>query len=153
MIRDIQELKAIEQEWHSLRRSQGKLQVNITASFARGAWFLPQIADDIYALLLPFGYSVLEHVLQQMRDEGFFTCRSSQLKALMASSRSAIPWSDYQAIDAGREARNKLTHEQVIPSHADTFRILDEIERELIGLKILKAPVKYEFTLSVGGAT
>jgi hypothetical protein len=88
-----------------------------------------------------------------MHDEGTFVCRSSQLKALMTSSRTAIPWSDYQAIDVGREVRNKLTHEQVIPSHADTFRILDEIERELIGWKVLKGPVKYEFTLSVGRAT
>lgn len=153
MIRDAQALASFTQEWDALRRSQGKLQINITASFARGAWFLPQIADSIYALLLPFGFSVLEHVLQQMRDEGAFASKSSQLRALMVSSRTTIPWSDYQAIDLGRAVRNKLTHEQVIPPHADTFRILDEIEREFIGWKVLKGPVKYEFTLSIGGAT
>ena len=153
MIRDVHAQEAIEEEWHALRRSQGKLQVNVTASFSRGAWFLPQIADDIYALLLPFGFSVLEHALQQMRDEKLFTCGSSKLGALMTSSRAAIPWSDYPAINVGREIRNKLTHEQVIPSHGDTFRILDDIERELIAWKVLKGPVKYEFTLSVGRAT
>jgi hypothetical protein len=153
MIRDTQALEALKEEWHALRRSQGKLQINITASFTRGAWFLPQIADDIYALLLPFGFSVLEHVLQQMRDEALFACKSSQLKALMVSSQTAISWSSYQAVDVGRDIRNKLTHEQSIPSHSDTFRILDEIERELIGWKILDGPVKYEFTLSVGRAT
>src|SRR5918996_7107 len=106
MIRDTQALEALKEEWHALRRSQGKLQINITASFTRGAWFLPQIADDIYALLLPFGFSVLEHVLQQMRDEALFACKSSQLKALMVSSQTAISWSSYQAVDVGRDIRN-----------------------------------------------
>lgn len=153
MIRDAQASEALKQEWHALRRSQGKLQIHITASFATGACFLPRIADDIYALLLPFGFSVLEHVLQQMRDESIFGCRSSQLKALMDSSRTVIPWCNYGAIAAGREIRNKLTHEQAIPPHIDTFRILDEIERELINWNVLEGPVKYKFTLSVGRAT
>ena len=153
MIHDAKALEALGEEWHALRRSQGKLQINITAAFARGAFFLPQIADNIYALLLPFGFSVLEHTLQQMRDEGTFGCKSSQLKALMSSSKTTIPWSDYQAVDAGREVRNQLTHEQIIPSHVETFQILDEIERELIGWEVLKGPVKYEFTLSMGRAT
>jgi len=153
MIRDAQALEALKEEWHCLRRSQGKLQINIAASFARGAWFLPRIANDIYALLLPFGFSVLEHVLQQMLDEGLFVCKSSQLKALMVSSKTSVSWSNYQAVDLGRKIRNKLTHEQAIPPHGDTFRILDEIERELIAWKILDGPVKYEFTLSVGRAT
>jgi len=154
MIHDTSVLEELVDEWHALRRTQGKLQINITAAFARGAFWLPQqIADDVYALLLPFGFSVLEHTLQQMRDEGTIVCKSSQLKALMLASKSAIPWSDYQAVDSGREVRNKLTHEQLIPSHVDTFRILDELESELIAWRVLKGPVKYEYTLSVGRAT
>ena len=151
MIRDEQILATLKEEWHALRRSQGRLQAYITASFASGAWFLPQIADEIYALLLPFGFSVLEHVLQQMGQEGTFACRSSWLNQMMLASRTTAGlWSNYEAVDAGRQVRNKLTHEQVIPSHADTLRILDDIERELIGWNVLNGPVSYKFTLSSG---
>ena len=59
MIHDTDALGDLVQEWDALRRTQGKLQINITAAFARGAFWLPQqIADEIYALLLPFGFSV-----------------------------------------------------------------------------------------------
>jgi hypothetical protein len=126
------------------------LQTNTAAAFARGAVWLPQqIANDVYALLLPFGFSVLEHTLQQMRDEGTLICKSSQLKALVDAATAAIRWCDLEAIHAGREVRNNLTHEQIIPSHSDTFRILDEIERELIAWRLLDGPVKYEYTISV----
>jgi hypothetical protein len=153
MIRDADTRRTLAQDWHAVRRSQGKLQIHVTASFASGAWFLPQIADEIYALLLPLGFSVLEHTLQQMRDDGLFDCRSSQLGSLMTSSAAAVHWSNYAAVDTGRDVRNKLTHEQAVPPYIDTFRILDEIERELIGWTVLDGPVKYEFTLSVGRAT
>ena len=148
MINDLQALADLASERDALRRLQGKMQVYFTASFARGAWFLPQVADPFYALLLPFGFSVLEHVLSQMRDDALFVSRSSQLGALMSGSKLIIPWADYLAIDAGREIRNKLTHEQVVPSNHTTFRLIDEIERELIGWKVLNGPVKYEFSLT-----
>ena len=150
MIRDAEPLRTLAQEWHAVRRSQGKIQICVTASFASGAWFLPQIRDEIYALLLPLGFSVLEHTLQQMRDEGVFVCRLSNVGSLMKSSAAAVQWANYAAVDLGRGVRNKLVHEQAVPPHSDTFRILDEIERELIGWKVLDGPVKYEFTLSVG---
>lgn len=151
MIKDNDAKKNLVEEWHALRRTQGKLQINIVAAFAHGAAWLPQqIANDVYALLLPFGFSVLEHTLQQMRDEGTFICKSSQLKALMEASKATIPWRDHKAVHAGREVRNTLTHEQKIPPHSDTFRILDEIECELIAWRVLDAPVKSEYTMSVG---
>jgi hypothetical protein len=151
MIRDTVALKSLVDEWHALRRVQGKLQINVVAAFAHGAVWLPQqIADEVYALLLPFGFSVLEHTLQQIRDEGIFTCKSSQMKALMDASIPTISWSDHKAVAAGREIRNKLTHEQVIPPCAETFRILDAIERELVAWRVLDGPVKYELTMSVG---
>jgi hypothetical protein len=150
MIHDADALKNLAEEWHSLRRTQGKLQINILAAFARGAAWLPQnIANDVYALLLPFGFSVLEHTLQQLRDEGIIKCKSSNLNALMVASKATISWSDYEAVNRGRVIRNKLTHEQSVPSNEETFRILDEIERELISWRILNGPVNYEYTFSV----
>jgi hypothetical protein len=152
MIHDNDAVENVAEEWHALRRAQGNLEIRITAAFAHGAFWLPQVPDEIYALFLPFGFSVLEHTLEQMRDDNMFVCKSSNLKPLMLSSKTVIRWSDYQAVDAGREVRNKLIHRQVIPPRADTFRILDEIERELIAWKVLKGPVKYSYSLSVGGA-
>jgi hypothetical protein len=146
MIRDANCLDDLRREWHSVRKLEAELCAFASGAFASGAWFVPY--DTIYALLLPFGFSALENTLQQMRDEQLFASKSTRLQNMMEASRSRIAWADYDAVDRGRDVRNKLTHEQVIPLSADTFRILDEIERELIGWAVLSGPVKYECTLS-----
>jgi len=149
MIDDTQARNTLEQEWRAVRRFQGMLQVNFRAAIhARGAWFLELRTNDVYAILLPFGFSVLEHALQQMHDEGKFKCKSSQLRLLMESSKTVIAWSDYDEIDSGRELRNALTHEQKIPPYTETFKALDKIEQELIGWGILNGPIKIVYTIS-----
>ena len=142
MILDDIARKGLVDEWQTLRCSQGKVEIHYTASCAMGGFMLSSIVDNIYALFLPFGFSVLEHALQQIRDEGKFTCRSSQLKALMEASKNIVSWRDYDTIYDARDIRNQLTHEQVVPKSKDTFQILDKIEQELIQWGILGSTSK-----------
>lgn len=149
MIQDQAMLQELVTEWHSVRKTQSFIQINIAAGFGRGGFFLDAFPNNCYALLLPFGFSVLEHALQQMRDERVFQCRSSRLKNLMDASASALSWCDFAAVDKGRETRNKLTHEQIVPPHTETFTALDAIEGEFVEWKILSGPVKYEHSISI----
>lgn len=153
MIQDQAMLQELILEWHSVRKTQSFIQINIVSSFARGGILLQPFPNNCYALLLPFGFSVLEHALQQLRDEGVFACRSSQLKKLMEASVPALSWCDFSAVDKGRDTRNKLTHEQIVPPHTDTFAALDAVERELVEWKILPGPVRYEHSVSMSRAT
>lgn len=107
------------------------------------------VEASIFALYIPFGFSVLEHVLLELRDQGSFPCKSSQLGKVMCSSKSALLWCDFDFIDNAREIRNGLAHEQVVPTTKQTFLILDKIEEELTAWRVLKGPVKYEYSLSV----
>lgn len=111
---------------------------------------MTQVSDDIYALLLPFGYSVLEKALLCSKEEGRFSCTSGQLWPMMAASRMVLEWKDFDAVDRGRKARNALAHERVVPASSVTFQSLDAIERELIGWHILKSPVVHNLQLRVG---
>lgn len=135
-------------EWRGLRHSLGRVRGHYTASFAGGGVFLPQISNEIYALFLPFGYSVLEHVLQQFREQNNFESKSTMLNSLMVASKDKIPWQNYDAIETGRLLRNALVHNREVPPVARTMETLDSIEHELIGWGILQGPVEYNFTIS-----
>jgi hypothetical protein len=154
MINDSVALQECQKEWDAVRFTQEKLRANVVASWGMGGWALaPQVGNEIYSLLLPFGFSVLEHVLLQMKAEGLFSCGGSSLKQLMRDSRPALTWADFDAVDRGRNVRNDLIHDQKIPQHDDTFRILDEIERELIGWGVLSGPVRHNLTTSISAWT
>jgi hypothetical protein len=136
------------QEWHFVRRSQGMLTNRARVSFVGGIGMVGMY-NEYYALLLVLGFSVLEHTLRIMNEQESYT-RRSELKALMkASKKAGLPWQKYSAIALGRWKRNNLTHRQIIPTSKETFRILDEIEGELIGWNILPGPVEYQVSHSV----
>jgi hypothetical protein len=150
MIKDSATKEKLLKEWHYVRRSQGILQSRAVASFGRGGMGMVGVYDEYYGLLLVLGFSVLEHALRVMAEQGTFKPTRWGLKALMAASKKAdVQWQDYSAVDFGRDKRNKLAHEQVIPRAEDTFRMLDEVEAELIGWNILPERVKCEFSVSI----
>src|SRR5262249_51808120 len=62
---------------------------------------------------------LLESVLRRFRDEGKFrtpTLGAVALPKLMAASRSALSWTHYEAIDAGRSALTDLARVRPVPS-------------------------------------
>jgi hypothetical protein len=139
----------IAAEWSAVRLQQVRLQTYIGASMLTGGMVVAQITDDIYALFLPFAYSVLEHVLEQARDEGRFSCKTSMIGNLMSASKESISWQNFDAVDAGRRTRNDLTHRRIVPSTSATFKAMDAIEAELIGWQLIDGPIQHEYQVSI----
>jgi hypothetical protein len=90
-----------------------------------------------YCLWLLFAFTVLERVLLQLRREGAFTSKSSQLGHLMEGSRKALPWSDFDLVDEARDRRNDVAHRLTVLERADTWRYVDAIETELRAWAVL----------------
>jgi hypothetical protein len=151
MIQDAATKEKLVQEWHFGRRSKAMLESRAVASLGRGSVGMVGMYDEYYALLLVLAFSVLEHALEVLRDEGTFNARGWQLITLMEASRDeGVRWQNFQAVNASRDARNGLAHRQIIPKTDETFRMLDEIEAELIGWNVLPGPVQYESSSSIG---
>jgi hypothetical protein len=150
MIDDAAERLLIAEEWHSVRHSQGRITAHTAAASVRSGFMLAAVYDDIYALFLPFGCSVLEHALQQMGHKGTLTYRGNKLGRLMEAAKDLRLWpGNYGIVAEACNARDDLAHRRVVPISAKTFVYLDAIEAALIHWKVLVGPVKYTFEVSI----
>jgi hypothetical protein len=146
-----QELNA---QWHLVRESQARLDVHLTAAYVRGAFWLDEVRTAAFAFMLPFAFTVLERALQAFGEEGAFKCKRGlrQVGPLMKASvgSDSFTWCDYAAVASGLETRDALVHHHKLPTVARTLEIVDLIERELVGWRVLEGPVVYKMTLTVG---
>jgi hypothetical protein len=96
--------------------------------------------ENYYNLPLVLAYAVLDEVLSQLISENRFSCsgRFPPLGAKMVASKTALPWQDYDLVETGKVARNKLAHEAAVLSRADCLRFIGAIERELIAWHLIQ---------------
>lgn len=138
-------------EWLGVRTLQSQLAAVLNDVYS--ADFIPPLEfyNRSYALLLPLGFSVLEHALSGLRDEDAFECRSSSLKFMMNASRESLQWHNFERVDRFRQMRNALVHEQVIPTYSETFAALDALEEEWLAWSILKGRTRYNTAVALSG--
>lgn len=115
-----------------------KVAANIVWSFAGGGYVSHDFRCVAYSLTLLFSFTVLEHVLQQLRDEGRFTCKSNLVGNLMIASKKSLPWKDFILVDEARGRRNDIAHRQQWVEIDDCKKYIDAIENELRGWNILE---------------
>ena len=137
MIHDANVLQKVRDEWKTVRATWDMVAANIVFSFAGGGYVSHDFRCVAYSLTLLFGFTVLEHVLQQLRDEGRFSCNSFFVGKLMSASQNSLPWIDYALVDEARRRRNDIAHRQQWIEIDDCKRYLDAIESELRGWNIL----------------
>ena len=151
MIKDAAEKQNVIDEWHGVRKAHAKIKTHLLAAFAggRGLAVSGDFPDLCHCLLLPFGFSVLESALKQLKREGVFSCGRWNVGPMMEASKLALPWSDYDLVDEARRHRNEFAHQQTICPRKRTWEYLDALEAELIAWGILTEPVQYDHTISV----
>ncbi len=137
MIADKEILLEVRSEWKTVRKTWEMIAANISFSFVRGGITSNEFRSAAYSLTLLFGFTVIEHVLQQLSAEGHFACRSKFVGSLMAASRHSLPWVNFTLVDEAREQRNKIAHQQQWISIEDCERYLNAIENELRAWGIL----------------
>ena len=147
-------LDRVRRTWYTARLLQEGVKANLDAGMS-GTGGVPQtmaFADLSHSLVLLFAFSVLEDLLKQVKKEHELNCRS-QLKPMMKASRSVLPWANFDTVDEGRECRNRLAHEQVIPPRKESWKYIEAIEAEFIAWEILDGPIKAEYTITRGQLT
>jgi hypothetical protein len=130
--------KELRESWNTVLSTKEMVKANIVFAFAGGGYTSKQFRNLSYNLTLLFAFTVVENALLQMRDEGKFKSKSSQLGALMDNSKNKIPWTDYQKIDEARNKRNEIAHQQKWIDLELCLSYLDAIEVELINWGILR---------------
>lgn len=139
MIKDQAKVLDYQKDWNGVRDLQNRIQALLNAGLTGIGGLVPHGLRDIsHNLVLLFGFSVLEDVLKQLRDEGQFMEKSNMVGKLMYASRNFISWSDYKLVHDAREKRNNIAHDQKIISRGDCWKYIDAIETELVSWGIIE---------------
>ena len=142
MIIDVAVLKDVRKEWATVMATRNMIKSNIVFAFAGGGYISPQFRSLAHSMTLLFGFTVLEHVLVQLRDEGHFKCSSPFVGPLMDASKSNITWTNFDLVEEARTKRNEIAHNQQWIEINDTARYLDAIETELKDWAIIESDDK-----------
>lgn len=96
VIRDTTALAEVRQSWAGVEALRSRLQVSAFASVGViGGRFPFVLANAAHNLPFIHAYAVLNDVLEQLADEGHFTCKSIFLGKLLKKSEKALPWQDF----------------------------------------------------------
>jgi hypothetical protein len=132
MIRDASKLKELQETWQSVRTAEATIKAASSLPFVHAEVAMHYVREYLFDLMLVYVFSVLDDVLRQLRDEGVFTSKGTNLKALMDGSRSALPWVDFALVGEARNRRNDVAHRRQHVPPADCARYIDAIEAELV---------------------
>lgn len=137
MVQNEQAKAAFEEDWAGIQKLRAYehvsyqldgVRISVGGATPEAFWNLPLI----------LAYSVLDGVLNNLRDQGVYKCKSWKLGDKMeASYRQHLPWQNYKLVSEGREERNRLAHEAMIVPKHKCFIYIDAIEKELTAWKIL----------------
>ncbi len=147
MIKDKTELENIRKEWIGVREFQAKIQRHLNVGSVGGMFgcgSTHELRNISHNLILLFGFSVLEKVLNQMRSEGFFNAPNTNLGTLMYESKKNLTWINFSLVDQARNDRNELAHDQKIFNRGKCWNYIDAIETELISWKILTSAIPFK---------
>jgi hypothetical protein len=137
VITDPVALQQVRDSWQTVRESEQTAGLTMVKAFLSGLPAGTAPAELFWGLLLIFAYSVLEDALLELRDQGTFASKKSNLKELMDRSKSALPWVDFCLADEGREKRNGVAHRRLRCDAATCKKYIDHVEVELKNWTIL----------------
>jgi hypothetical protein len=147
MIRDLDALAELRKGWTSVKWTQSMADANLAgANFGTG-FVTDEFRDVCYNLVLIYAFGVFNDVLRTLRDEGRFPCSKFGLEALMESSKSVLPWVDFDRVAGDRKLRNRIAHKGALAPRKACWDALDAIERELVAWRIIDGPVSVDVTI------
>jgi len=140
VIKDPSTLVEIRKEWQGVEKLSAHLVLDAMASASmpvlggRYPFALAKAAQN-----LPFIHacSVLNKVLETLSSEGHFVCKSRFLGALVKSSKTELPWADYQLIKKAVSERNDVAHKGNLVDKEECLRYIDAIRIELVNWSII----------------
>ncbi len=138
MIRDATALAEIRQSWAGVEVLRSRLQVSAFASVgALGGTFSFVLANAAHNLPFIHAYAVLNDVLEQLADEGHFSCKSIFLGELLKKSEKVLPWQDFALVSTGAGLRNDVAHRGQLLDRSDCWKYVDAVKVELSAWGVL----------------
>lgn len=124
----------VRQSWSTIKKLSSE---GLFCGVTLGGWFQLNRPNDAFNLPFVLAYACLDQVLNELRDQGAFACRSSMLGPKMEASELVLPWQGYAEVLDGKDKRNLLAHEGLLVSKAEALRFIKAIEREFRAWNIL----------------
>jgi len=94
--------------------------------------------DHYYNLPLLLAFAVLDQVFEELKEQKVFAVSGRpMLGAKMKASKAHVPSQDYDLVEKGKDARNKLAHEAKLLTKADCLSYVAAIERELTAWRVI----------------
>lgn len=124
----------ILQNWKGLIKLKNSFH---TMYLTKGGLVSNSTPQEFYNLPFMLAYTVLDEVLEQLKNEGVFSCNTWMLGPKMKKSRNKIPWKNYDLVNSGKGSRNDLAHKAITLNKTDCLKYIDAIETELKAWEIL----------------
>jgi hypothetical protein len=137
MIKDLAVLQEVQNSWRGVEALRDKLQRALLGSFAQGASFAIFAADAAHNLPFVHACAVLNDVLEQLKEEKHFQCKSFFLGKLLAASEAKLPWTNFDTIREAATRRNAVAHRGEVLPRKDCWRYIDAIKSELVTWNIV----------------
>ena len=140
MIQDPEELAGIRDAWSFAVTASISVSVAFDKSLPMLNFPQRRAVELAHNATLLFAFSVLEKALLQLQNEGHFKCKSTNLGPLMEASRKVLPWQDFEEVNAARERRNTVAHQNQILSSVQCWDDIATIRDELIAWGVIEVP-------------
>jgi len=132
MIKDTDTLAEVRKDWNGVEALRAKLQRSAFASAGiLGGSFPFTLSNAAHNLPFFHAFAVLNDVLEALKKEGHFKCKSSFLGALVDASETALPWNDFSTIKKGVGRRNDVAHRADLLERGECWKYVDAIKLEL----------------------
>lgn len=135
MISNTATAEEIRLDWNGIevfRRKLGGRTLLVGNSF-----FTTPVYDEAHNIPFLHACAILNNVLEILKDEGHFSCRSRELGRLQENSRNVLKYDNYSLINEIREARNGLAHNAKIYNKTDCWKYIDAIKSQLKSWEII----------------
>ena len=140
MIKDVDTLSEIKNDWNGVEALRKKLQVSAFASMGMLGGSFPFVLSNA-AHNLPFihALAVFNDTLEAMKNEGRFKCGTRNLGHLLKAAKHELDWVDYKLIKEAVSKRNGVAHRGELVPRGDCWKFIDAVKSELIAWGIVKA--------------
>ena len=127
----------LQVEWQSVLQMRSRIQHLVLSTFAFDIRRSPAFGDVLYNLPFLLAFEVLKQVLLQARAAGLITGSGQRLADLIESSKSSLPWMDWDGLHQAMNRRNEVLQEGKLCGDAQCLADIAAIEAQLAAWAVI----------------
>ncbi len=127
----------LQVEWQGVLQMRSRIQHLVLSTFAFDIRRSPAFGDVLYNLPFLLAFEVLKQVLLQARAAGLITGSGQRLADLIESSKSSLPWMDWDGLHEAMNRRNEVLQEGKLCGDAQCLADIAAIEAQLAAWAVI----------------